>query len=305
MNMLNRNCKTSYVKPEFIKKAQRVNPRLYDIGCYNDNLALMLALESDEIRVIPTTSVSRPQLKINRLEDRVIHNNSEGKKQEVEDRRRNFQFLIIKRLIKMPMVVPISSREPNRTVNQSVATPLKRTVAAESTNQKPQSIIKKQYEQISKTCKCWYCKITPPGYKWIPKSRTVNVEQNVSMPLGTKSRTTNISKLTTLRKSTVSNNSSSSNFFVARRDNFIHRRLWVLKAHDVQSQASKFSWNRSVCTPNPNSLMAKGRSSQAWLWHRPLSHLNFDTINLLLKYDIMTGLPKLKFIKDHLCSSCE
>nr|GEV78430.1 hypothetical protein [Tanacetum cinerariifolium] len=48
MNMLNRNCKTSFVKPEFLKKAQRANPRLYDRGCYNDNLALMLAPESDE-----------------------------------------------------------------------------------------------------------------------------------------------------------------------------------------------------------------------------------------------------------------
>ncbi|GJY51828.1 retrovirus-related pol polyprotein from transposon TNT 1-94 [Tanacetum coccineum] len=58
-------------------------------------------------------------------------------------------------------------------------------------------------------------------------------------------------------------------------------------------------------TPNPIFLMAKASSSQAWLWHRRLSHLNFDTINLLSKYDIVTGLPKLKFIKDHLCSSCE
>nr|GEV26244.1 hypothetical protein [Tanacetum cinerariifolium] len=31
MNMLNRNCKTSFAKPEFLKKAQRANPRLYDI----------------------------------------------------------------------------------------------------------------------------------------------------------------------------------------------------------------------------------------------------------------------------------
>nr|GEW16899.1 hypothetical protein [Tanacetum cinerariifolium] len=49
MNMLNCNCKTSFSKPEFHKKAQRANPRLYDIGCYNDNLALMLAPESDEV----------------------------------------------------------------------------------------------------------------------------------------------------------------------------------------------------------------------------------------------------------------
>ncbi|GJU12340.1 integrase, catalytic region, zinc finger, CCHC-type containing protein [Tanacetum coccineum] len=41
MSMLNRNCKTSFSKPEFLKKAQRANPRLYDICCYNDNLALM------------------------------------------------------------------------------------------------------------------------------------------------------------------------------------------------------------------------------------------------------------------------
>nr|GEZ38691.1 uncharacterized mitochondrial protein AtMg00810-like [Tanacetum cinerariifolium] len=44
-------------------------------------------------------------------------------------------------------------------------------------------------------------------------------------------------------------------------------------------------------------------SSQAWLWHRRLSHLNVDTINLLSKNDIVAGLPKLKFVKDHLCSS--
>nr|GEY07553.1 retrovirus-related Pol polyprotein from transposon TNT 1-94 [Tanacetum cinerariifolium] len=51
--------------------------------------------------------------------------------------------------------------------------------------------------------------------------------------------------------------------------------------------------------------MAKVTSSQAWLWHRRLSHLSFDTINLLSKNDIVVGLPKLKFVKDHLCSSCE
>ncbi|GJV31394.1 hypothetical protein Tco_1391794 [Tanacetum coccineum] len=73
--------------------------------------------------VISTTSVSRPQLKSNRLEDRVMYKNSEGKKQQVDDNRRNFKT-------KMPMAVPISTREPKRTVNQSAATPLKRTIAA-------------------------------------------------------------------------------------------------------------------------------------------------------------------------------
>nr|GEV02209.1 putative ribonuclease H-like domain-containing protein [Tanacetum cinerariifolium] len=62
---------------------------------------------------------------------------------------------------------------------------------------------------------------------------------------------------------------------------------------------------QSINSPNPICLVAKATSSQAWLWHRHLSHLNFDTINLLSKNDIVVGLPKLKFVKDHLCSSYE
>nr|GFA70566.1 Gag-Pol polyprotein [Tanacetum cinerariifolium] len=40
--------------------------------------------------------------------------------------------------------------------------------------------------------------------------------------------------------------------------------------------------------PNLICLMAKATSSQAWLWHHRPSHLNFDTINLLSKNDIVT-----------------
>nr|GEU92125.1 retrovirus-related Pol polyprotein from transposon TNT 1-94 [Tanacetum cinerariifolium] len=62
---------------------------------------------------------------------------------------------------------------------------------------------------------------------------------------------------------------------------------------------------QDTSTPNLICLMAKATSSQAWLWHRRLSHLNFESVNLLSKNNIMIGLPNLKFIKDHLCSSCE
>ncbi|GJY69041.1 copia protein [Tanacetum coccineum] len=56
---------------------------------------------------------------------------------------------------------------------------------------------------------------------------------------------------------------------------------------------------------NSISFMAKASPTQAWLWHRRLSHLNFDYINMLSKKDIVIGLPKLKYVKDQLCSSCE
>nr|GEV68665.1 integrase, catalytic region, zinc finger, CCHC-type, peptidase aspartic, catalytic [Tanacetum cinerariifolium] len=51
--------------------------------------------------------------------------------------------------------------------------------------------------------------------------------------------------------------------------------------------------------------MAKASPTQAWLWHQRLSHFNFDYINLLTKKDVVIGLPKLKFVKDQLCSSYE
>nr|GFC53984.1 retrovirus-related Pol polyprotein from transposon TNT 1-94 [Tanacetum cinerariifolium]GFC93844.1 retrovirus-related Pol polyprotein from transposon TNT 1-94 [Tanacetum cinerariifolium] len=82
-----------------------------------------------------------------------------------------------------------------------------------------------------------------------------------------------------------------------------------LKGNDLLS-GSRGTDFYSITLQNTNSpnlicLVAKATSSQAWLWHRRLSHLNFDTINLLSKNDIVVGLPKLKFVKDHLCSSCE
>nr|GEY90672.1 hypothetical protein [Tanacetum cinerariifolium] len=55
----------------------------------------------------------------------------------------------------------------------------------------------------------------------------------------------------------------------------------------------------------PLCLMAKASPTQAWLWHRRLSHLNFNYINRLSKKDIVIGLPKLKYVKDQICSSYE
>ncbi|GJR19986.1 retrovirus-related pol polyprotein from transposon TNT 1-94 [Tanacetum coccineum] len=44
---------------------------------------------------------------------------------------------------------------------------------------------------------------------------------------------------------------------------------------------------------------------ESWLWHRRLNHLNFGTLNDLARKDLVRGLPRLKFEKDHLCSACQ
>ncbi|GJV94929.1 retrovirus-related pol polyprotein from transposon TNT 1-94 [Tanacetum coccineum] len=516
MNMLNRNYKTSFVKPEFFKKAQRENPCLYDIGCYNDNIALMLAPESDEmihsfiqntiegnfspqirailadlekfhlclkeemvddlryfnsledevnslkyqletqktqflneidrlsreyyyadhmnaildvytkldevtslqsnylevlekcqsfenellkrntmsksfealqqhainfelalhqsqlhdrgiaiselkkliekmigkyvetkfekpsvirqsnafknqrqsiLGVIPTTSVSRPQFKSNQLEDRVMHNNSQGKKQQVEDHRRNFKFYNIKTSVttcndslnaktshvnfvcvtygkcvlndnhdmcvlhyingvnsrtKQPIVVPISTREPKRNVNQSVATPLKKIVATESTNQKPKSTTRKQYERLVEI----NLFIVDSGCSKHMRGNLKLLSNYVDIFLGTmKFENDEIAPILGYGDLVQGN---GNDLLTGSRGT----DLYSITLQDTS-------------TPNPIFLMAKASSSQAWLWHHRLSHLNFGTINLLSKYDILTGLLKQKFIKDHLCYSCE
>nr|GEZ52031.1 hypothetical protein [Tanacetum cinerariifolium] len=266
MNMLNNECRTSFAKPEFLKKAQRANPRLYDIG------------------VIPTTSVSRPQLKSNPMGDSVMHNNSQGKKQDVEDHRRTVKFSKNKTLVtacndslnaKTLNVNSVCATCDTCVLNDkhdmcvlnSIAKPIKKTVASES-NQKPRDITRKLYERVSKTCSWWYPKFTPSRYKWKPKSGQENVNPNVSMHLGNASRTANVMDPMT-RRSTVSNTPLPSNSFAARRDYPIYRRLWVLKAHDGKSQASgtdlySITLQDTNC-PNLIFLMAKATSSQAWL----------------------------------------
>ncbi|GJX06138.1 retrovirus-related pol polyprotein from transposon TNT 1-94 [Tanacetum coccineum] len=55
----------------------------------------------------------------------------------------------------------------------------------------------------------------------------------------------------------------------------------------------------------PICLLSKASKNKSWLWHRRLNHLNFGTINDLARKDLVRGLPRLKFEKDHLCSACQ
>ncbi|GJX71956.1 retrovirus-related pol polyprotein from transposon TNT 1-94 [Tanacetum coccineum] len=373
----------------FLKKAQRANPRLYDIGCYNVNLALMLALESDEMihlaqeqikndkafgenqskvflkereqyfeiqdlkaqlqdkgiaiselkkliekmkgksvetkfekpsvirqpnafksqrqsvlgmykvhtkpnqtrtpqlpqdirktnkrvsfstRVISTTSVSRPQLKSNRLEDRVMHNNSEGKKQQVEDHRRNFKT-------KMPMVVPISTRETQ--ANCELLLQILREQLVEIIlfiiDSGCSKDMTKKYQGFSKKYhikRVYYIEGLNISYFSLVNSMMRDLEVGLCGSLHV-----------IIRWPCLKGNEVLSHVLVA--------------------QICIPSLFKNTSTPNPICLMAKATSLQAWLWHRCLSHLNFDSINLLSKNDIVFGIPKLKFVKDHLCSSYE
>nr|GEZ40272.1 retrovirus-related Pol polyprotein from transposon TNT 1-94 [Tanacetum cinerariifolium] len=68
--------------------------------------------------------------------------------------------------------------------------------------------------------------------------------------------------------------------------------LYIIALNEVAS-------NSSTC------LLAKASSLQSWLWHQRLSYLNLSTINNLVKNNLVQGLPKMNFEKDHLCFACE
>ncbi|GJS35508.1 integrase, catalytic region, zinc finger, CCHC-type containing protein [Tanacetum coccineum] len=56
---------------------------------------------------------------------------------------------------------------------------------------------------------------------------------------------------------------------------------------------------------SPICLLSKASKNKSWLWHHRLNHLNFGTINDLARKDLVRGLPRFKFEKDHLCSACQ
>nr|GEZ40423.1 putative ribonuclease H-like domain-containing protein [Tanacetum cinerariifolium] len=91
--------------------------------------------------------------------------------------------------------------------------------------------------------------------------------------------------------------------------NFIEKFLGTVKFGNDQIAPILGYGDLSTCyirdLKGNDLLTVAATSSQAWLWHHRISHLNFDTINLLSENDIVIGLLVLKLVKDHLCSSCE
>nr|GFA25120.1 integrase, catalytic region, zinc finger, CCHC-type, peptidase aspartic, catalytic [Tanacetum cinerariifolium] len=191
-------------KKSILKNTNVLAPRMYKIHTdHNQTRTSQLPQDSRKTnkrvsfstRVIPTTSVSRPQLKSNPQEDRVLRNSSQGKKQEVEDQRRNVKLSKNKTSVtacndslnaKTLNVQSISATcdkcvlidKHDICVLKYVAKPIKETVASES-NKNPRNFTRKLYERVSKTCSWWYPKFTPSGYEWKPKFEKENVNPNL------------------------------------------------------------------------------------------------------------------------------
>nr|GEX58701.1 hypothetical protein [Tanacetum cinerariifolium] len=51
-------------------------------------------------------------------------------------------------------------------------------------------------------------------------------------------------------------------------------------------------------------LVAKASADESILWHRRLGHLNFKTMNKLVRHNLVRGLPSKCFENDHTCVAC-
>ncbi|GJW18272.1 retrovirus-related pol polyprotein from transposon TNT 1-94 [Tanacetum coccineum] len=274
---------------------------------------------------------------------------------------------------KKPHEVPISASKPKRKANKSVATPHKKTVASDTTNQKSKSYYKKLYEDTNQEWKWWIAKRCPSGYTWtqkplrtkkiwMPKIRKDDVSSNISPTIDiivqlilfivdsgcTKHMTGNLKLLCNFVEKFLGTVRFGNDQFAPIlgygdliQGNVTIKRVYYVEGlnHNLFSVGQfcdadlEVAFRKSTCfvrdlqgndlltgnrgsdlytislqettSSTPICFMAKASPTQAWLWHRRLSHLNFDYITLLSKKEVVTGLPKLKYVRDQLCSSCE
>nr|GEZ45493.1 hypothetical protein [Tanacetum cinerariifolium] len=234
---------------------------------------------------------------------------------------------------KKPNVVPISTRRPKDYANKSGATPHKKKVASKSTTQKPKSYYRMLYEKTSKAWKWWIEQQFPSRYKWVPKTKMqwdsicqmfyrllilLKIVQLILFIIDsgcTKHMKGNLKLLCNFVEKFLGLN---HNLFSVGQfcDADLEVAFWIstcfvkdplgndLLTGNRGSNLYTISLQESTSL-TPLYLMAKASPTQAWLWNQRLYHLKFDYINLLSKKDVVIGLPKLKFVKDQLCSSCE
>ncbi|GJX32478.1 retrovirus-related pol polyprotein from transposon TNT 1-94 [Tanacetum coccineum] len=189
----------------------------------------------------------------------------------------------------------------------------------------------KLYKKTNKAWKWWIAQQCPSAYtwvpktkkKWVPKVRNESVTKKIVQLIlfivdsgCTKHMTGNLSLLCNFVEKYLGTGSFAMinllNSWLWRfgtKEISYHKGLLRSKGNDLLTGnrgTDLYTISLQETTSStPICLMAKASPTQAWLWHRRLSHLNFDYINLLSKKDVVIGLPKLKYVKDQLCSSCE
>ncbi|GJZ11207.1 retrovirus-related pol polyprotein from transposon TNT 1-94 [Tanacetum coccineum] len=277
--------------PQLIQTFRNTNPRVFT-----------------SIGVAYRTNVNRPQLRSNQMKDKVLPNTSQVKfkKTEVEDHPR---ISCISKQTKSVTACNDSLNSRTSNVNAVCATCGKCVF-----NSNHDACVSKFLNDVNARTK---------------KPKVVPISTRKPKSQANKSVATHRKK-TVASESIITNSKSYYKMLVYYVEGLNHNLFSVVQFCDADLEVT---FRKSTCfvrdlqgndllTGNRGTdlytiflqettsstlicLMAKASPTQSWLWHRRLSYLNFDYINLLSKKDVVIGLPKLKYGKDQLCSSCE
>nr|GEU52811.1 hypothetical protein [Tanacetum cinerariifolium] len=79
-----------------------------------------------------------------------------------------------------------------------------------------------------------------------------------------------------------------------------HKEKLTPRQHNMYS----IDLNNIVPHKDLTCLVAKASADESELWHRRLGHLNFKTMNKLVRHNLVRGLPSKCFKNDHTCVAC-
>nr|GFA20741.1 ribonuclease H-like domain-containing protein [Tanacetum cinerariifolium] len=78
----------------------------------------------------------------------------------------------------------------------------------------------------------------------------------------------------------------------------------ILLRTPMQHNMYSIDLNNIVPDRDLTCLVSKASADECVLWHRRLGHLNFKTMNKLVRHNLVRGLPTKYFENDHTCTAC-
>ncbi|GKA59826.1 retrovirus-related pol polyprotein from transposon TNT 1-94 [Tanacetum coccineum] len=166
-------------------------------------------------------------------------------------------------------------------------------------------------KQVKQVWKATGKVLTNVGYQWKPAGRIFTLGEQCPLTRLTKSnvlliqKTDNVVQIVLWYLDSVCSKHMTGDR--SRLRNFMKKFIGTVRFGNDHFGARVIEITKHSCyvRDTDDVDLIKASKNKSWLWHCRLNHLNFGTINDLARKDLVRGLPRLKFEKDHLCSACQ
>nr|GEW43577.1 putative ribonuclease H-like domain-containing protein [Tanacetum cinerariifolium] len=264
------------------------------------NMALMAFSDSDmiQIRVLKTVKKGSGQREVRLVWNHAMRVNH----QNFSNSRRNFTPTAV---LTKSGIVPIStSRQSSSRVAALVSTVRPINTAAPKSivkfvntvntakGKSKTSVVGKQGSNVVKSLAYWV---------WRPKTKG---DPQAALR-DTRIFNSGCSRRMTRNKSFLSEYQEYDGGFVAFVGSSKGGKITVLLKVPKKNNMYSFDLKNVVPSKGLTCLFAKAINDESNLWHGRLGHINFKTINKLMKKNLVRGLPSKIFENDHTCVACQ